>query len=373
MSQLLQVATRGGQILALSGVTAPDYFDQGIPYISDEGVTKVAVEIAGIIDHYHQGLPYTAVGRLAVTNDKPVDYFGSGSAPFDVSNLLDFGSGPVEHHSAGIPYTVQGQISTERGGEISEEVQLVYDRMSNLDAREMAAIRGFVDGMVLEGVWADVFEFYAPCLNGVDFLTGFKTDTLVQSASPPTHVDGQYIDFINNSMHVLEGRNFNTYSQPNMLIGAYVVMYDPDTVNNSDIYGVDDGIGGEVLMRWRGDDTSDFNEHMGNTAAGGRTTAFLRPTGDFVGLGRIGSDIYNLQPNGIFFSSEQPSVVMPTGFPLQWHGQMVSGTPSAGNMADSRYSCMISMASPPVSAQGKVRNLILNFLIGIGVTGVPIP
>ena len=153
MSQLLQIATRGGQLIALSGATAPSFIDQGIPYVDDEGVIKVAVEIAGVIDHHHQGLPFTAAGRLAVTNDKPVVYYGSGGAPFDATGLLVFGSGPIDHFSAGIAYTVQGQISTSREGSISEDVQAVFDRMFGLDSRERAAIQGFVDGMVIEGIW----------------------------------------------------------------------------------------------------------------------------------------------------------------------------------------------------------------------------
>ncbi len=112
MSQLLQVATRGGGSIPFSeGVVAPTYFDQGIPFTESEGVVGVSVTLAGVIDHYHQGLPFTAVGRLAVTNDKPVDHYGSGAAPFDVSGLLVLGSGAVDHFSAGIPYTVDGQIA----------------------------------------------------------------------------------------------------------------------------------------------------------------------------------------------------------------------------------------------------------------------
>ena len=112
MSQLLQIATRFGEAMPiLSGVDAPDYFDQGIPYISDEGGAKVAVEIGGTIDHYHQGLPYTATGRLVVATDKPVVRYGSGASPFEALEELAMGSGAVDHYSAGIPYTVDGAIS----------------------------------------------------------------------------------------------------------------------------------------------------------------------------------------------------------------------------------------------------------------------
>lgn len=112
MSQLLQVATRSGSMPILDGVGSPDYFDQGIPYDLDEGVVRLAVTIAGVIDHYHQGLPFTAVGRLAISTDKPVGRIAPGGAPFeDIAEVIVFGSGAVHHFSAGIPYTVEDQLS----------------------------------------------------------------------------------------------------------------------------------------------------------------------------------------------------------------------------------------------------------------------
>lgn len=113
MSQLLQVATRGGgSIVAITGFDPPSFVDQGIPFDEIEGGAIVlATTIAGVISYHYQGLPFTAEGRLAVTNDKPVDYYGSGAAPFDAIGLLALGSGAVDYFSAGIPYTVDGQIA----------------------------------------------------------------------------------------------------------------------------------------------------------------------------------------------------------------------------------------------------------------------
>jgi len=117
MSQLLQVATRGGGAIPLVAIpSAPVYVDQGIPFQDDEGTVAVAVTVAGVIAYYHQGLPFTSDGRLAATNDKPVVRYGSGGAPFDLEGLLVFGSGPVDHYSAGIPYTVDGQIAAVGAG-----------------------------------------------------------------------------------------------------------------------------------------------------------------------------------------------------------------------------------------------------------------
>lgn len=109
MSQLLQVATRGGgEVATADAVDAPDYFDQGIPF--DAG-GDVAIADAGVIDHHWQGLPFTAVGRLAVAIGGVVDRVES-SAPFTAAGLLVFGIGAVDHFSYGIPYTITGQIKT---------------------------------------------------------------------------------------------------------------------------------------------------------------------------------------------------------------------------------------------------------------------
>ena len=270
---------------------------------------------------------------------------------------------------------ILGSILSD-GGEppppVSPEVQLVFDRMSALSTTERNAIETFVDEMVFEGYWTDVFEFYAPCLNGVDFLTGFKVDTLTQSAQPGVHTPGQYIDFINNAQHLLEGRNLNAYSVQDLFMGCYVVMYEADTTGNSDLYGLEAG-GLLTYLRWRGDDDNDFNEHMGNVATGARSPANQRPTGDFVGLGRVGNNTYNLQPLAVTNLAVQPFNNHPTGFPVQWHGHNVDGTPAGGNMTNSRYSCMLSMIALNPPDTEKLRALVLEFLINIGVTGVPVP
>ncbi len=113
MSQLLQGATRGGEsIVAFHATDPPEYFWNGLPYDRVEGTPALAIELGPVagIDHYHQGLPFTAVGRLAIDSGKPVAYYGSGAAPFSDLSLIDLAVGAVDHYSAGIPYTVGGQV-----------------------------------------------------------------------------------------------------------------------------------------------------------------------------------------------------------------------------------------------------------------------
>jgi hypothetical protein len=96
-----------GQILAVDGTAAPEYFDNGIPY--DAG--KVAIDTAGTVDHFHQGLPLTATGRLVVTADAPT-YFGSGAAPFADSKLCAT-EDSVTHYASGVPYTGAGALGMD--------------------------------------------------------------------------------------------------------------------------------------------------------------------------------------------------------------------------------------------------------------------
>jgi len=95
-------------IQVLDGVLAPEYFYQGLPW--EAGV--LAVDLVGAIDHYHEGIPFTAVGRLAVSEDAPVR-FGAGAAPFDANGRLAMSNDAVDHYSSGIPYTATGGIAAE--------------------------------------------------------------------------------------------------------------------------------------------------------------------------------------------------------------------------------------------------------------------
>lgn len=107
MSQLLQVATRKGNVSIFAG--PPVFFDQGIPYAD---IDQIAIAPSGVIDHYHQGLPFTSTGELAAVVGVAVVRFGSGGAPFSATGHLCFGTGAIDHYSAGIPYTVNGQIKS---------------------------------------------------------------------------------------------------------------------------------------------------------------------------------------------------------------------------------------------------------------------
>jgi hypothetical protein len=92
MSQLLEgppAATyTPGTIRATNAAgNAPLVFHNGLPY---EALELLGLQIDSIsaIDHHHQGLPFTAAGRLAVDTNGVVSYFGHGSAPFTAAGRL---------------------------------------------------------------------------------------------------------------------------------------------------------------------------------------------------------------------------------------------------------------------------------------------
>ena len=254
----------------------------------------------------------------------------------------------------------------------SPEVQAVLDRMVALSQTEIDAIQVFVDGLVTDGNYAGITEIYAPCLNASDYHTGFKFMTLLDSAVVPVHVPGQFVDFQNGNMHMLDSANFDSFANIEGFIGVYQVFTNPDVTQNSDLFGLADAGGRECYYRWRGNDTNDANVIYCVTGATPRHVGTVRPQGDLVGMGLEGTDVFELQPGGIIEKSARTPEGVPTTHPCQWHGQNLSGAPAAGNVQNGRYSYMMHsnlLASTVV--QGSIRTRVLQFLKDIGVTGVP--
>jgi len=108
MSQLLQVATRGGSISVTDEHIPPAYFAQGLPFELDG---TLAVDHVGLISHVHQGLPFSPTGRLVVSFGGVVTRIGDGGAPFTADNHLALEDAAVSFYASGIPYTSSGQIS----------------------------------------------------------------------------------------------------------------------------------------------------------------------------------------------------------------------------------------------------------------------
>ena len=316
--------------------------------------------------------------------DEPADRSFFAGHRARINNLIDSANGAAIYGSVfeavNLAFVAVGVESdpfprpsgSPSGGE-SAEVQAVFDRMAALTTQEEDAIRTFVNGLVSDGSYAVMTEIYAPCLNATDFLTGFKFMTLQPSASPPVHTPGEFVEFSTNAMHYLDSDDFDTFANVEGFIGVYNVFTAADGVGNSDLFGLADVGGNECYYRWRGTDTTDFNALYNVTAATPRGATNQRPTGDIVGMGLEGLEVFELQPGGIIAKSARtPNASVPTTHPCQWHGQNLSGTPAAGNMANSRYSLMLhSNGLLSTIVQGSIRARILQFLRDIGVTGVP--
>jgi len=265
-------------------------------------------------------------------------------------------------------------LSLSGGSSTASPADVVISRMSALSPTEETAIRTYVDGLDADGSYVGITEIYAPCLNATDFLTGFKHMTLQPSSPEPIHTPGEYVDFTTSSRHYLDSKNFDSFAAIDGYIAAYIVFTDPDVPGNSDLFGVADAAGNECYMRWRGNDTNDFNAIYNVTSATPRTAANMRPTGDLVGMGlsTVPRDVFVLQPGGIIVKANRLQEGVPQGHPFQWHGQNINGTPSIGNVQPSRYSLMIHANTPTDTIlQGSVRARSLQFLRDIGVTGIP--
>ena len=244
----------------------------------------------------------------------------------------------------------------------------VLARFGALDGTETAAITAFVNGLDADGIWDDIFEVYAPCLNATDFLIGMKTDTLIQTGG--THQPGQGIEFTTNNQYLLEGRDFDTFAQANMFFGCYSVATIADTTTNRDYFGVATAAV-ECYLRWRGTDTNDVNSVYFVTGSTPRTVPAGAPDSDFIGCGLDGATVRELHNGGVVLSAARTFEGIPASNPMQWFGQNIDGVPSVGNKRLSRYSIMAHLADPSDARIQTLRSRSLQFLRDLGVAGVP--
>ena len=109
MSQLLQVAARRQpSITGIDATTAPFYVSEGVPY----DVGGVAIDSVSPITNYHQGIPFTANGRIAADINAPT-YFGSGGAPFTPTGRLSIQTTATDHVLAGVPFSILSGVRGE--------------------------------------------------------------------------------------------------------------------------------------------------------------------------------------------------------------------------------------------------------------------
>lgn len=104
MSQLLQGKTL---LVPISGGEPPALFWNGIPMNPD---FTMAIDDEGAITHHHQGLPFTAAGRLATDSVGAVARYNNGAMPLTAAGRLARFSGPSVAQLAANGYAVSGKI-----------------------------------------------------------------------------------------------------------------------------------------------------------------------------------------------------------------------------------------------------------------------
>lgn len=109
------IGVRGdGTVTVVDGTAAPARFHNGLPFddIAIDAKSGLAVDLTGTPDHYHQGLGFTAAGRIAAKTGTPA-YFGSGAAPFQPFGILSFESAPQTAAVGGTPFTATSQVASK--------------------------------------------------------------------------------------------------------------------------------------------------------------------------------------------------------------------------------------------------------------------
>ena len=72
--------------------------------------SQVAATDGGVIASYHQGLGFTAEGRLCVALEGTVSHYGAGTAPMDAASRLVVTEAAATDYIGGVGYN-DGKVS----------------------------------------------------------------------------------------------------------------------------------------------------------------------------------------------------------------------------------------------------------------------
>ena len=199
MSALFNASPKdaAGLLMVDIGVSAPDYFDQGLPYMAGG---FLAFEDNGITTHWHHGLPFTAVSRINGSGAPP-QYFQSGAAPMSASKSV-LEAGPATHHAHGVGYGFQSGVAAIAAVSAFEPSSLFAG----------AEEGGYYDASDLSTLWQDAagtIPVTAPgqVVNRIDDLSGngnhLRSDAANTGAAAPDYGS-------NGTQHWLEATQFIT-------------------------------------------------------------------------------------------------------------------------------------------------------------------
>jgi hypothetical protein len=207
MSALLQVAARfpGVALPVLVGTAAPTKIMGGIPY--DSGV--LAIDTTNAIARHHQGLPFTANGRLAASDLDPVD-FNSGAEPLDTNGRLAMSNDSITSWSSGIPYVSTGGIAAD-GLDTFLGVRITVQPTSQSVQEDGSAVftltatSGNASPMTYQ--WQQfIGAVWTNLSNGVP-VSGVTTNTLTINPAPLAYNGEQYRCLISNSVDTNRASN----------------------------------------------------------------------------------------------------------------------------------------------------------------------
>jgi hypothetical protein len=168
----------------------------------------------------------------------------------------DAGGGPT------VPAAPSNLVATEAGS-YSAEVQAVLDRMTALTQAEIDAIEVFVDGLVADGIWNSLDEFWCYALNQTDWLTGWKSHTATVTGSISHNKDGALCG--GSAEHIdttVDLGALTQYTLTDSEAGVYVHSMLDWGVGNHDFFGVEDGTTNRTRVRHRGNDSQDIRNSI---------------------------------------------------------------------------------------------------------------
>jgi len=262
--------------------------------------------------------------------------------------------------------TTWGLVMDEVG--VTAEVQSVFDNLTSLTSAEQAAISVFVNGLVRDGLWDLMDEFYCPCLNATDYLKGFKGDVLTATGSN-THTTGSWLTVPSGS-YLTEGRDFDSYNNGYGAVGGYFSYVGSEPTINWDFWGVNTTTE-DNRARWKGSLGTPVQAPWYNSEATTAYEIFVAPTGDVYSIGRaLYAEFFEMVAGGVISKTSRAMTGVPANLPFIWNGRNNNGTPAA-SAVDCRWSCMYQMSSIVSEQSVALRLRILTLLTALGVPGAP--
>ena len=218
----------------------------------------------------------------------------------------------------------------------SPEVQAVLDRMTALSQAEIDAVEAFVDGLVSDGIWASLDEFWCFALNATDYLTGWKSFTATLTGAISHNKDGAIVsDAISHLDTNIELTTLSNYQLTDAEAGVYVHTATDWGGGNHDVFGVEDGTTNRMRVRHRGSDNNDKRDSINSTATMTNALTIPAMNRSLCSIRATASDTLSLT-DGVADPSTGGSapVAIPTGFTVWLFRKNLAGSGGQNSRAN---------------------------------------